>query len=408
MKIRSITYFLDPGSDQNLRGTAAAGAFLSAARQAFSEAGYEVQTVRLATTPFPRWISDPARVPAAAQALEQAASAAGIQHVSMGPASPAQLEYYAPIPAALARTQSVFLTGRMTTPQQELSFPAARACARVIAEAAQVAPAGEAADGFANLRFSALANVAAGTPFFPAAYHGGPRPAFALALECADLAVAAFRGCQTLVEGRMRLVRAVEYHAARLEETAARLSASQKIAFGGLDFTLAPFPDDLRSIGAALEAVGAPAAGSAGTLAATAVLAEALDRAVFHKTGFCGVMLPVLEDSVLAERAAQGLLTVQSLLLYSAVCGTGLDCIPLPGDTTPEQLEAILVDVAALALRLNKQLTARLLPVPGKAAGDRTGFSFDYFANSRIFSAAAAPLRAPLRSDETLEIRPKR
>ena len=175
MKIRSITYFLDPGTDQNLRCTAAAGAFLSAARQAFSEAGYEVQTVRLATTPFPRWISDPARVPAAALALEQAASAEGIQHISMGPASPGQLEYYAPIPAALAGTQSVFLTGRMTTTQKELSFPAARACAQVIAKAAQIPAAGEAnsaADGFANLRFSALSNVAAGTPFFPAAYHG--------------------------------------------------------------------------------------------------------------------------------------------------------------------------------------------------------------------------------------------
>lgn len=403
MRIRSITYFTDPVSDQNLRGIAEAGTFLKAARQAFTEAGYEVQTVRLATTPFPLWISDPARVPAAARELDRAAAAEGIQFISMGPALPNQLPYYTPIPEALALTQSVFLTGNITTPYKELSFPAVRACARVIAEAARIS-----ADGFGNLRFSALANVAAGTPFFPAAYHRGPEPMFALALECADLAVTAFQGCQTVAEGRAALVRALEVHAFRLEGTAVKLAKKLNTAFGGLDFTLAPFPDDLRSIGAALEAVGVPAVGQAGTLAATAILAEALDRALYHKTGFCGVMLPVLEDSVLGERAAQGLLTVQSLLLYSAVCGTGLDCVPLPGATTPEELEAILLDVAALALRLNKQLTARLMPIPGKAAGERTSFSFDYFANSQIFSTAAAPLRAPLNSSETLEIRPKR
>jgi len=97
-------------------------------------------------------------------------------------------------------------------------------------------------------------------------------------------------------------------------------------------------------------------------------------------------MLPVLEDAVLAKRAAEGVLSVKDLLLYSAVCGTGLDTVPLPGDTTSEQITAVLLDLSALALRLNKPLTARLMPIPGKKAGDPTHFDFDYFANSRVLA----------------------
>jgi len=77
------------------------------------------------------------------------------------------------------------------------------------------------------------------------------------------------------------------------------------------------------------------------------LIAEALDRAEYPKVGFNGVMLPVLEDTVLAGSAAANVLTVNDLLLYSAVCGTGLDTIPLPGSISEEQLYAVLLDLAA-------------------------------------------------------------
>ena len=78
-------------------------------------------------------------------------------------------------------------------------------------------------------------------------------------------------------------------------------------------------------------------------------------------------MLPVLEDSTLAARSETGLLSVKDLLMYSSVCGTGLDTVPLPGDITQEMIESLLLDIAALSLRLDKPLTARLMPVPGHA-----------------------------------------
>jgi uncharacterized protein (UPF0210 family) len=73
-----------------------------------------------------------------------------------------------------------------------------------------------------------------------------------------------------------------------------------------------------------------------------------------------------------------------NLLTYSAVCGTGLDTIPLPGNIAEKKLYALLLDIASLSLKLNKPLSARLMPVPGKKAGEMTDFKFDYFANSKI------------------------
>ena len=90
-------------------------------------------------------------------------------------------------------------------------------------------------------------------------------------------------------------------------------------------------------------------------------------------------MFPVLEDSVLAERSKQQILTIKDLLLYSTVCGTGLDTVPLPGNITAPEIASILLDVAALAMRLDKPLTARLMPVPGKFAGEITEYHFEYF-----------------------------
>ena len=117
--------------------------------------------------------------------------------------------------------------------------------------------------------------------------------------------------------------------------------------------------------------------------------------------------MPVLEDAILAERAAQGTLSVKDLLMYSAVCGTGLDTVPLPGDASPQQIQAVLLDLAALSQRLDKPLTARLMPIPGKAAGDPTGFDFAFFANSRVMALEASPLSGHLAGEETFVVKPR-
>jgi uncharacterized protein (UPF0210 family) len=79
----------------------------------------------------------------------------------------------------------------------------------------------------------------------------------------------------------------------------------------------------------------------------------------------------------------------------------------LPGDVTQDTLTGILGDVAALALRLNKPLTARLMPLPGKQAGDSTAFDFEFFANSKVFDVRGRGLTGLLDSDEILDLQPR-
>jgi uncharacterized protein (UPF0210 family) len=95
-------------------------------------------------------------------------------------------------------------------------------------------------------------------------------------------------------------------------------------------------------------------------------------------------MVPVMEDKLLAQRWAESTYNVDSLLAYSAVCGTGLDTIPLPGDISIEQMERIFGDVASLATKWNKPLSARLQPIQAKKAGDRTDFQDPYLFNTTL------------------------
>jgi uncharacterized protein (UPF0210 family) len=84
-----------------------------------------------------------------------------------------------------------------------------------------------------------------------------------------------------------------------------------------------------------------------------------------------------------------------------------LDTLPLPGDLSSGQLNAVLLDLAALAARLDKPLTARLMPIPGKKAGDPTEFDFPYFANSRVMAVQSRPLQGALRSGMDLDLQPR-
>jgi uncharacterized protein (UPF0210 family) len=404
MKVRSITYFCNPGWPLEDHKIKQAGRFLAEAKAACEEAGYEVQSTRLATVPFLEMLGGDriAETPRLAEQMGAAIQAAGISYAALGPAQPEMLESYAVIPEAIAAAQNIFFSGVMADTRFGISLPAAQACAEVMRRCAGLSP-----DGFANLRFAALANVKPGSPFFPAAYHNQDEPAFAFATEAADLAVKAFSNASTVTDGQWTLVSEIEKRARELAAVGDVLSHRFSIVFGGIDFSLAPFPSEAVSIGAAMQRMGVPRAGLHGSLAAAAILTEIIERARFPGTGFCGLMLPVLEDSVLAGRAAEGMLTVKDLLLYSAVCGTGLDTVPLPGDTTAGQMSALLLDLCALALRLDKPLTARLMPIPGKKAGDPTNFDFDYFANSRVMALEAEPLNPPLSETRRFTLAPR-
>lgn len=397
MKIRSLTYFCNPTYPLDEKVLQKAGGFLARARSAYETEGYEVQTVRLATIPFPKLLGEENlnKLPELTSDLDRIAQALNIGYVSLGPALPESPHSYEVISDAIFVSKNVFFGGKMADRTRGINVSAVRACAEVIVKCASIEP-----NGFANLQFAALANVNAGAPFFPAAYHDSDKAMFAIATESADLAVRAFEDAQALEGARGNLIREIEAHGKRLTDIAKSLNSK----FGGIDFSLAPFPSEAQSLGTALERLGVQKVGLHGSLLAAAILTEAIERAEFLHTGFSGLMMPVLEDATLAKRAAEGTLAIKDVLLYSAVCGTGLDTLPLPGDTTSEQLVPLLLDLCALALRLDKPLTARLMPIPGKKAGDETNFDFAFFAPSRVMALDSEVLTNFLSGTETFHL----
>jgi uncharacterized protein (UPF0210 family) len=403
MRIRAITGFIDPGWPIDTEFIAKTAQCLKDCRSALQDAGLEVQTLRIATPP-PSEMSTPV-TPAErldlARRLEAEIFIQGIDYAAIGPVLPDEPDGYRMLPKVLAATDTVFSSGLYADPTVGLSLTAARACAQAIHEISSIGD-----DGFGNLRFAALVNVPSGVPFFPAAYHRGGPPSLAIATESADLAVSVVKDADSPQSAKKKLIAAIETHAANLVRVTDAIAGDHNFRFLGVDFSLAPFPETHRSIGTALEIIGASAFGQSGSAAAAAFLTDCLDSARFQRTGFCGLFLPVLEDTVLAARASEGILTISDLLLYSTLCGTGLDTIPLPGNASIEALTGLLLDLGAIGLRHTKPLTARLMPIPGKSAGDDVHFDFPYFADSRVMPLPDAPLTGLLDSSDTLDIGP--
>jgi uncharacterized protein len=404
MKIRSITCFWDPKAPNAPQTLDLLGRLTETATRRFQKNGYEVQTIRLATVSFTDYLNrfDEDSAISLAQSIEKQAKAHQFAYWCLGPARPEHPESYALIPVMLANTENAFFNGVIADAKNGIYLKSIRACASIIRQAGNITP-----DGFTNLRFTAIANVPPFGPFFPAAYHSGAKPAFGLALESADLAVKAFSEAASLAEARQNLVTQLEEHGKKLKQIADQLQSELGVEFKGMDFSLAPFPEDWCSLGGAIEKLGIQKMGLGGSLAAAAFVADTLDRGTWQRAGFNGLMLPVLEDSVLARRTVDGTLTIKDMLLYSTVCGTGLDTVPLPGDCSEDQLATILLDIAALSVRLNKPLTARLMPIPGKKAGDMTEFNFAFFSNGRVLDIPADPLMNFLASDETFLLKPR-
>ena len=409
--VRALTFGVaarHPLAEEDVR---AAAGLVQRAAESFAGEGYEVQTVRLSTRPVLSDLAgwDRKALVQYACSLQEALDGAGIEFCSLGPAFPSDrpggldgLGGPAPQdgPAALADMLAGDVAGgdppgtvagtgapgkgntslsasvMVTTREHGVDVAIARAAARAI-----LSLAGRTAQGLGNFNFAALGCVAPGTPFFPAAYHDGPA-SLAVALQGAGVVREALAGGAELggVEARTRekLTAAAHPVAALAKRVAAKLGAT----FAGIDLSPAPDVDD--SIVGALEGAGHGTFGGPGTLALAAAVTSGVRSTGLPMCGYSGLMLPVMEDPVLASRWDAGLVGIDQLLAWSSVCGTGIDTVPVPGDAEPDLLAGIICDMASLAARLRKPLSARLLPAPGKVAGERTQFASPYLVNVLI------------------------
>ena len=215
-----------------------------------------------------------------------------------------------------------------------------------------------------NFNFTATAMLKPLAPFFPGSYHTGAGRQFAIGFESANVVRDVFIEDKANVEkATTDLANALAMHASVANAVGDKISAETGWDYVGLDPTPAPLGD--VSIGAAIEAFTGARFGSSGTLTAARVITAAVKAVPGKQVGYSGLMVPVMEDKLLAKRWAESTYNIDSLLAYSAVCGTGLDTVPLPGDVSVQQIEWILSDVASLAVKWNKPLSGRLLPVNG-------------------------------------------
>ena len=379
IKIRAITAFVNLDRTQYQIQITDAVKMLKRARTILESRGFPVETIRIATQPFPEYIQGLSTEQALA--FFRNYDALAIQEgfaASIGPAmpnatdSPAQADLLAEI---LKNTKQ--LNGSLVVAGDDgVRWPAVGAAARVMKQLEDT----EHSQG--NFRFAAIAMVGPLTPFFPAAYHNGFGHQFAIALESADLVADAFKNAPDLATARRRLIEALGKEAFTIQAEAGRADMETGWTYMGIDLSPAPLKE--ISIGAAIENLTTQPMGSSGTLTAAATITSAIREIQVKQTGYSGLMLPILEDTRLAQRWSEGRLSIDALLSYSAVCGTGLDTVPLPGDISAEQLSLIIGDMASLAVKWHKPLSARLFPVQGKGPGEMTELDSQFLVNATI------------------------
>lgn len=124
--------------------------------------------------------------------------------------------------------------------------------------------------------------------------------------------------------------------------------------------------------------MGVVEVGAPGSTAAIALLNDAVKKGgAFASSsigGLSGAFIPVMEDATLAKAAADGSLTLDKLEAMTSVCSVGLDMIAIPGDTPGETIAGLIADEMAIGVTNNKTTATRLIPVPGRSAGEHVSF----------------------------------
>lgn len=277
----------------------------------------------------------------------------------------------------------------------------ADACAQCIKTLSQTTSPAFMEDGLGNFRFAVAASCVPFIPYFPVAKASSNQEgvAFAIGLENGRLAQRLLSQCHSIANistmfggGMQEALLPLQVLCESFQKNVASSNNKEQprpplVEFVGIDTSLNPSLDDSGSIARALEMLEeVDVFGGLGSLAAASAITTTLQSIPgIKRTGYCGLMLPLCEDTRLAELSGQGL-TIDKLLAISSVCGVGIDTVPLPGDCTVQQLKSVILDVAGLAHRWNKSLSCRVFPLMSKKAGDTTTFDFPHMVNAKVMS----------------------
>ena len=324
-----------------------------------------------------------------AETLNEAASAAGIDFIGgfsalvekgIARGDRALIEA---IPEALTGTQRVCASVNVASTRAGINIDAVLLMGKTIKEAARLTAD---RDGLACAKLCVFANIPQDIPFMAGAYLGigetdavinvgvsGP----GVVKKAIDRAVASN---PDLNLGQIsEIIKHTAYKVTRIGELIGREVAQRLgIKFGVVDLSLAPTPNVGDSVGEIFQSLGLASIGVPGSTVALALLNDAVKKggafASSKVGGLSGAFIPVSEDLNISQAAAQGHLSIEKLEAMTCVCSVGLDMVAIPGDTSEETLAAIIADEMAIGV-INKKTTAtRLIPVPGKKAGDHAFF----------------------------------
>jgi uncharacterized protein (UPF0210 family) len=384
-RIRAITGFVRIDRAHFAQDVGETLTVLRQAKEEFRKQGYEVETIRIVTQPLAELVGGLSDADALAflKSFDQL-SAKDEFSANVGPAmlrdtdDPHTMRLLAEALAALPHLQaSAIIAGDDGIHWKVIHETAA--LVRYVADHGALAEDGRTGD----LNFTATAMMKPYGPFFPGAYHLGPGKQFSMGFVGSNVVQEVFsRTHGEFGASVAELTKQLTVHAKVAERVGQKVAASSGWSFMGVDPTPAPRPN--MSIATAIERYTGAPFGSSGTMTAALVITTAVKAVPVQQIGYSGLMLPVMEDSQLSLRWSQGAINIDNLLAYSAVCGTGLDTIPLPGDVSVEQLARIYGDVASLAWKWNKPLSARLLPFKNLKAGDHTHLVSQGLSNTTI------------------------
>jgi uncharacterized protein (UPF0210 family) len=380
-KVRTVTGFvrIDPATYQ--KQIADALIVLRMAKREFIVEGYQVETLRLTTQPLGELV--------AGMSNEQAlAYLAQLDHLSVkedfllnvGPA----MIHDTDDPATMHLLEIVLSTlpnidaSAIIADEAGIHWKTIHRTSELVKYVAEHSPGSQ-----GTFNFTATAMLKPLSPFFPGSYHTGPGRQFAIGFEGANVVAEVFTKDKGDAEAATAdLTAALTTHAKVADNIGNKVAQETGWTYVGVDPTPAPLGD--VSIAAAIEDFTGAKFGSSGTLTAARIITAAVKAVPVKQIGYSGLMVPVMEDKLMAKRWAESDYSIDSLLAYSAVCGTGLDTIPLPGDVSIEQMDRMYADVASLATKWNKPLSARLQPIPNKKPGDQTDFKSPYLFNTTI------------------------
>jgi uncharacterized protein (UPF0210 family) len=287
------------------------------------------------------------------------------------------------IPHALAETDRVCASVNVASTRAGINMDAVYLMGKMIKEAASLSAD---RDGIACAKLCVFANIPQDVPFMAGAYLGIGEPDAVINVgvsgpgvvkKAIDRALEADSGLDL---GQIsEIIKTTAYKVTKVGELIGReVAESLNIQFGVVDLSLAPTPNVGDSVGEIFQSLGLKSIGVPGTTAALALINDAVKKggafASSKVGGLSGAFIPVSEDLNISESAAAGYLSLEKLEAITSVCSVGLDMVAIPGDTSAETIAAIIADEMAIGVINRKTTATRLIPVPGKKAGDSAYF----------------------------------